>query len=549
MQNKYSGSKSTAEKPTYEELERRIEDLEAELERREGVAGDGAATSPLTEMMNQLRFQKTLFDTIPSPIFYKDKGGVYLGCNKAFSALILGLPQEKIIGCTLYDLPELIPKDLADIYCEQDQALFENPGLQVYEAKVKCSDGQTREYVFYKSTYSDHGGNVAGILGLMLDVTEKNEIQLKLQESQEKYRSMMESMSDAVYICSPDLTISYMNPVMRARVGYDAVGEKCYKALHNLDEPCPWCTFAQVQQGFVTETEVDSPLDGRSYIVSNSPIQHHDGRVSKMTIYHDITGRIKLERELLMAKKLEAAGVFAGGIAHDYNNLLFVILGNLLLLKNDLESSVSQALAQNIEDAAQKAASLTKKLLAFTYDESLTLERTVVDRVIENVVEDAIKHEENFSVSMQLPETRLMAYADGSLLAKVLGNLLENSKDALGEDGGTIFIEAEKVVLDESSDLIQNRLLKKTGEYVRIAVADKGFGIADEIKPYIFDPYFSTKQKGEQKGLGLGLSTSYSIIKKHGGNLRLESDTTMVTTLALYLPVVNPASNKTVRPE
>lgn len=549
MHNNHPGRKPTAAKPTYEELERRIQDLEAELQRREHVAGDGAATPPLTELMDQLRFQKTLFDTIPSPIFYKDKDGVYLGCNKAFSSLILGVPQEEIIGCTLYDLPELIPQELADIYFEQDKALFENPGLQVYEAKVKCSDGQTRDYVFYKSTYSDHGGNVAGILGLMLDVTEKNEFQLKLEESQEKYRSMMESMTDAVYICSPDLTISYMNPAMRARVGYDAVGEKCHKTLHDLDEPCPWCTFAQVQQGFVTEIEVDSPKDGRSYIVSNSPIHHHDGSVSKMTIYHDITGRIKLERELLMAKKLEAAGVFAGGIAHDYNNLLFVILGNLQLLKNDLDSSVSQALAQNIEDAAKKAASLTKKLLAFTYDESLTLERTVIDRIIEDAVEDATRDEEKFSVSMELPGTRLMAYADGGLLAKVLGNLIENSKDALGDDGGTIFIEAEKVILDQNSDLIQNRLLKKTGEYVRIAVADNGSGIVDEIKPYIFDPYFSTKQKGAQKGLGLGLSTSYSIIRKHGGNLRLESDSEMTTTLALYIPVVNPASNKAIRPE
>ncbi len=528
------------EKPTYEDMQRRIEELESEL--RTITPSDPVdLPSPSTSaevLSDQLNFQKTLFNTIPSPFFYKDKKGRYLGCNRAFSSIILGVAPEIIIGCSVYDLPDLIPKKLADVYFKQDQALFKNPGLQVYEARVKCADGALRDFIFYKSTYQDHAGNVAGILGLMLDVTDKNEIQIKLKESEEKYRSMMESMSDAVYICSPELDISYMNPKMVEQVGYNATGEKCYKVLHGLEKRCSWCTFDKVAQGNITEAEVKSPKDERTYIVSNSPIYNQDGSVSKMTIYRDITGRIKLEQELLMAKKLEAAGVFAGGIAHDYNNLLFIILGNIMLLKDDWEgSAAAMELVDDIEEAAKKAAALTKRLLAFTQNESLTLERVDINQIIQELAEGE-KDLNKYPVRLQLLKEPLHACADGSLITRALNNIIENSRDALGEKG-TISIKAEQVVVHETSELVKTHMLEKPGEYVRIAVSDNGSGIDDKIAPHIFDPYFSTKEKGVQKGLGLGLSTSYSIIKKHGGALRLESTAGATTTLSLYLPLDN----------
>ena len=139
---------------------------------------------------------------------------------------------------------------------------------------------------------------------------------------------------------------------------------------------------------------------------------------------------------------------------------------------------------------------------------------------------------------MQLLKEPLHACADGSLITRALNNIIENSRDALGEKG-TISIKAEQVVVHETSELVKTHMLEKPGEYVRIAVSDNGSGIDDKIAPHIFDPYFSTKEKGVQKGLGLGLSTSYSIIKKHGGALRLESTAGATTTLSLYLPLDN----------
>jgi len=119
-----------------------------------------------------------------------------------------------------------------------------------------------------------------------------------LQESEEKYRSMMEAMNDPVYICSPGFRIEYMNPVMVERTGRDATGEPCHKAINDLDEKCPWCVHEEIQQGERAETEIVSPKDGRFYNVSHSPILHVDGSISKMTIFRDVTGQKQAEKEL-----------------------------------------------------------------------------------------------------------------------------------------------------------------------------------------------------------------------------------------------------------
>ncbi len=140
-------------------------------------------------------FLKKLFDIIPSPMFYKDKNGVYQHCNDAFSKLILGIPKEEIIGKTLYDLSHVIPKENADVYYEKDKELFLSQKEQFYEGKVKCSDGETRDYQFYKSSFV-LDGEIIGLVGLMLDVSDYKKA---LRELDEKNRLLNElSITDSL---------------------------------------------------------------------------------------------------------------------------------------------------------------------------------------------------------------------------------------------------------------------------------------------------------------------------------------------------------------
>ena len=535
-----------AKRPSYKDLLARIAKLESERVERHThpslrpspslQAMISSQTTTRQELIDQLRFIRILFDTVPNPIFYKNKEGVYLGCNQSFSMQILGISPEDIVGRTLFDLPENIPRELAEIYFRQDQELMRQPGKQIYDAKVRCADGIFRDFIFYKATYMDYSGEVAGIIGLMLDVTERKKMQIALKESEEKYRSMMESMNDAVYICSPDYRISYMNPKMIQKIGYDATGQLCYKVLHNLESQCPWCTFSQVRKGKITEVEVSSPKDGQTYIITNSPIFHHDGSISKMTIYRDKTNRKKVEEELLKARKIEATGVFAGCIAHDYNNLLLTILGNLLMLKKEMpESLTSRTLLLEAEAAAQKAARLTKRLLAFTHGDSLALERHDPGSLIENLVKRT-DHEKKYTLDLHIPPGLPPVYVDSGLISMAMGNIITNAKEAM-ESGGIITISVNNICFNENSAQVLSASIDSHGEYVCIDVTDQGTGIEEEVLPKIFDPYFSTKQRGTQKGLGLGLSTSYSIIRKHNGTILVKSTHGAGTTVSIYLPV------------
>lgn len=140
-------------KKTYEMLEQEIEALKRELECKNN-------------------FTKMVFDSVPYPIFFKDKDGVYQNCNDTFSKIILGISKEKIIGKSLHELPDLIPKELADVYYEKDKVLFSNPGSQEYEGQVRCADGLVREYNFYKATFLSDSQEVLGIIGTMLDISD-----------------------------------------------------------------------------------------------------------------------------------------------------------------------------------------------------------------------------------------------------------------------------------------------------------------------------------------------------------------------------------------
>jgi PAS domain S-box-containing protein len=171
---------------------------------------------------NHAVIMETVLDTIPSPVFYKDRAGRYLGCNEAFSGQILGLPKETIIGASLFDLPQAIPEHLARLYARQDAVLLEEAGTQTYEAEVQCADGVRRHFLFSKATWNDPRGRPAGIVGVMLDISERKQAEEALRKSEERFRRFFEDAVLGIFQSTAEGTILSINPAFAHMFGFSS---------------------------------------------------------------------------------------------------------------------------------------------------------------------------------------------------------------------------------------------------------------------------------------------------------------------------------------
>ncbi len=365
------------------------------------------------------------------------------------------------------------------------------------------------------------------------DIVKRLQAEAALRESEEKYRSMMEAMTDAAYICSHDFRVEYMNPAMIKRIGHDATGEACHQAINALEEKCPWCVHYKVQKGEHAVTEIVSPKDNRTYSVSNSPIHHLDGTISKLTIHRDLTELKKMEEELLKARKLESIGLLAGGMAHDFNNLLSIIMGNISMLQDDLkpEDQIAQFL-NDAQEASRRARELTRQLITFSKGGAPVKQAGSIKDLLKEIT-SFIPADSNVKCEFLIPPDLNPVEFDKGQMQHAFKNLIINAAESMPESG-LIKVRAENLILKSESK--EKSLALAAGEYVKISIQDHGVGICSENLALIFDPYFSTKEMGTQKGMGMGLATTYSIIKKHSGHIIVESEVDVGTTVAIYLP-------------
>ncbi len=351
-------------------------------------------------------------------------------------------------------------------------------------------------------------------------------------ESESKYRTMIESMVDPVHICSQNRRIEYMNSAMIKRIGRDATGEICHRAINNLESQCTWCVLNDLQGGKAIEKTIVSPLDKRTYRVSNIPIHNKDGSISKLTIFKDITDhlqvvsdRTRIQSRLDQAQKMEAVGLFAGGIAHDFNNILFPIIGFTEMSMEDLPED--HPVRENLEDilsGAKRARDLVKQILSF----SSQRESVQSPFTLKPIIKEALKLlrsiiPSNIEIKEELSGGKDYIFANPVEIHEIIMNLCTNAYHAMEDTGGRLTIG-----------------LTKTGEgklYSCLSIQDTGQGIPREIHKQIFDPYFTTKEQG--KGSGLGLSVINSIVKKYGGKITVDSEPGAGTVFRVYFPITS----------
>ena len=466
--------------------------------------------------------------------------GIYLISGDAFKyvnpkfAEIFGYSVDECLNNMHF--PQLVhPEDLATVKKQVSKRLSEETKAVRYSFRGIKKSGETIHVEIFGSSMVLKGKTVA--TGTMLDITERKQAEEALQESEEKYRSMMEAMIEPIYICSPDFRVEYMNPAMIRRTGRDAIGEHCFKALHGLDEKCPWCMHHKAQQGEYLELEIVSPKDNRSYHISQSPVAHGDGSVSNMTIFRDITEMRETEAQLYRAQKMEAMGLLAGGVAHDLNNILSGIVSYPELLLMDLpEDSPLWKPIKTIQESGMRAADVVEDLLTIargvtTGKGALNL-NTIATEYLESPECQKLDKTHSFvNFETELDPDLLNMSGSPIHIKKTLMNLVINASEAI-EGKGTVTVSTMNRYLDEP---LKGYTSIRTGEYAVLSVSDDGFGITPEDLEKIFEPFYTKKVMG-RSGTGLGLAVVWNTVQDHNGYINVESSE-KGTVFELYFPV------------
>jgi PAS domain S-box-containing protein len=386
------------------------------------------------------------------------------------------------------------------------------------------------------------------------EINNRKSMEQALFEEKERLAVTLSSIGDGVIATDTEGKVVLINRIAERLTGWshaEAVGKFIEEVFfivnvengERKENPVSKAINANNVVGLESGTVlITKGREGCRYVsASSSPIRDRDGIIiGVVLVFRDITELKKLEEELLKVQKLESIGVLAGGVAHDFNNLLTSIMGNISLssLPDISDEKVKQRLLQALK-ACHKAKDLSSQLLTFSKGGALE-NRTVMS------LEKVIKETANFTMSGSdidfnfMVEDKLWSVEiDEGQISQVISNILINAAQAMTNEGKiTIRIENADARKEKGVPL-------EDGKYVKTTIADEGIGIPKEYLSRIFDPYFTTKQTGS----GLGLSTSYSIIKNHGGYITVESELHVGTKFVIYLPAKGHAVSAEAKPE
>ena len=490
-------------------------------------------------------FLQTLIDAIPTPVFYKDRNGKYLGFNKAFETFF-GKERDLIIGKSVF---EINPPELAEIYRAKDEELFKSGGTQRYESQWKNVHGELRDFIFNKAVFTDRKGIIIGLIGVLTDITERKGAEAALSESEEKFRLISEQSLMAIVIVQDD-KIKYANQAYLEMTGYtweeivNWTMRDVARTIHpddlSFDMEQGRKKTAGITDGVVTHYAYRGFTKSGEvrWIDQYSKTITYKEKPANLLTFIDITERKKLETQLHRAQKIEAMGLLAGGVAHDLNNILSGIISYPELLLIDLpDDSPLRKPIKTIQESGMRAADVVADLLTIargvaTGKETLNI-NDVVTQYLGSPEYEKLRETHEF-VHLRTELGSDLLNVGGSLIhiKKTLMNLVTNASEAI-EGSGTVTISTHNRYLDEPLEGYENVL---QGEYAVLTVSDEGRGISPQDLERIFEPFYTKKVMG-RSGTGLGLAIVWNTVQDHKGYINVRSSK-KGTTFELYFPVV-----------
>jgi len=486
-----------------------------------------------------------LLNSAAEAIYGIDLEGDCTFCNPACLRLLGYATPKDLLGKKMHDLMHHTRAD-GTPYPKQDCEIYvavrEGRASHVTHEVLWRADGTSFQteywsYPMYKT------GELVGAVVTFLDISDRKRAEQALRQSEEKYRELFENATYGIFRSQLDGALLDVNPALVAMLGYGSKEELLTRNLSRdlYDNPADRRSILDSYgpSGRVSGCEVNwRRKDGKIIVVriSGGAFRGQDGSFSHFeVIVEDITGRRSLEAQFRQAQKMEAVGLLAGGISHDYNNLLGVILGNADLLLETTPTGAQQHYAEQIKKATRRAAELTRQLLAFSRKQVLypvILDLNVVVRDIGKILQRLIGEDVQIVTDLEtsLDSTR----ADRGQIEQILMNLATNARDAM-PNGGKFTIRTRNAEL--GPDDVALHPYAKLGRYVRLSVNDTGVGMTDAIRHRVFEPFFTTKAEG--RGTGLGLATVYGIVKQSTGYIWVSSAPGAGATFDIYLPRVD----------